>query len=617
MADTPPVARFVRILASALLREGEPSALAREAREALEGVFAAQKSLVLDVQFTGFSAKGQPVAGVDPVLLRAAGTLIMLRVTRVGFTADVTADDLETFLRAATRGAGDLGADGLLGAIREAQPRGIYVSTNAGETYRPPAPVRPAAAPTESEDAAPATPPTDPSASVSGDAEPSPRDSAQAVTEDAKAPASPSASADAQPDAGDSGDAVEAPGQPSRGASPFDAEEATDFSDFEFEEAFAAYPPPPAAQEPAGAASTVEPVAAPLAAAGDAGHGAMYQFFRASSGIVDPEANELPGMLRAAEALDRFDAVAQSCGRTAQRLIAGDRLDEAVVLLDALVAETQRPDRGRVFREAAVQGLRQVTTEPNMQRLADLIQREGADRAAIVRVFLFAGGEALAHLERVLFRTGDAGLRRLLFRTLAKSEGAAGRIITRALGDPAAGRARAMLEIAADPDMEPELALRWIGEAAAHPDAAVRTDAARHAATVGGRGGLRVLVDLLGDAAPAVKRAAVQGLATTGDAAAVPFLGRVLNDSADEDVQLAAVAALGKLGSAEAVPALAGVVNKRQLLGGKRLSRLKMAALAALGHIPAPAAREVLSATASGRDADLAAEARQILQLLD
>jgi HEAT repeat protein len=134
---------------------------------------------------------------------------------------------------------------------------------------------------------------------------------------------------------------------------------------------------------------------------------------------------------------------------------------------------------------------------------------------------------------------------------------------------------------------------------------------------VGGRGGLRVLLDLLGDRDPQIRRGAVQSLGTLGDAAAVPFLARLLNDD-DEELQVAAVGALGRIGSAEAVPALLGVLNRRAgLFGGKKLQRVKSAALAALARIPTAGAREVLASTAAGKDSDLASEARRILATLE
>src|SRR5215218_1310126 len=115
MSQPAPGSIFLRTLAAAALKEGDPAELAARAAQALEGVFKQQKSLVLDVQFTGFLFKGKPLGGVDSSLLHAAGQLIVMRITRVGFTPDATAEDLEIFFAGLARPAADLGADGIVG----------------------------------------------------------------------------------------------------------------------------------------------------------------------------------------------------------------------------------------------------------------------------------------------------------------------------------------------------------------------------------------------------------------------------------------------------------------------------------------------------------------------
>ncbi|HEX2208500.1 MAG TPA: HEAT repeat domain-containing protein, partial [Longimicrobium sp.] len=135
--------------------------------------------------------------------------------------------------------------------------------------------------------------------------------------------------------------------------------------------------------------------------------------------------------------------------------------------------------------------------------------------------------------------------------------------------------------------------------------------AAGTAAVLGGRGSMRVLVDLLNDPERLVRREAIAGLGTLGESAAVPFLARVLSD-ADEELQMAAAASLGRIGSGEALPALLGVVQKRSLLPLKKSTRGKVAALHAMARIDTPAAREAIAAIAQGRD-DMAEEARRIL----
>src|SRR5215213_8551812 len=130
MPQPPPGSEFLRALAAAALRDGDPAALAERAAAGLAGVFQSQKSLVLDVQFTGFLFKGKPLGGVDPTLLHAAGQLIVLRLSRVGFTPDASADDLRVFFETLALPPAELGPEGVLGRIAAARPHGIYLGAS-------------------------------------------------------------------------------------------------------------------------------------------------------------------------------------------------------------------------------------------------------------------------------------------------------------------------------------------------------------------------------------------------------------------------------------------------------------------------------------------------------
>lgn len=611
-------AEFLRLLASAALREGEPSILSPRANDALRDVFAQRKSLVLDVQFTGFSQKGQLVGGVDPVLLRAAGHLITLRVNRVGFTPDATDEGLTALFEAVAKTTADLAGEGVVGYLSRTQPRGIYLSTSTGEVYRPPAAPAPEPATTaesgstEGKTADPSPSPEVSTASVdttpSVDAETAAPPSAQSPSSD------PARSTDAARSTG-STDATEAerPAATS-GTAPLDDDEEFDLSAFEVVEEVpvlgsAAAPGAPAAAAPG------EPRAE---GGGEVGGHDMFHFFRAvKNDRTDEEAEELPRLLAEAENPTRFDELAQAATRAALRLVRSDLHAQAVDLLDALVREAERPDRTRIFRESAVQSLRRVGTGETLHHLADLLGNYGGqERERILRLFVFLGGDAIPLLETILFRTVDADLRRDIFTRLSAVEGMTPRILARAMNDPSPARAKMMLELAALPGVDPELSLKWVAEAAQHVDTTVRVEAARHASTVGGRGGLRVLLDLLNDPERVVKRAALQSLGVLGDAAAVPFLTRVLTESSDEELRIVSATSLGKIGSAEALPALIGIVNKRGFLGTRKDTRVKTAALAAVGKIPSPASREFLQSVAAGKDAELSEEARRALATL-
>jgi HEAT repeat protein len=576
-------ARFVRLLALAIQRDGEPSARAAEAHEALSEVLSAQKSLVLDVQFTGFASKGQPVGAVDPVVLRSAGHLITLRINRIGFTPDASAQDLEAVFAAAARGAGELGAGGLIGALAEAAPHGVYASTAAGDVYKP-APRR----------AAPAQAPPSTQAAASIETPPA----TEAATS-APAPATTAASSADEP----------APAGTGTSVWMGDDFERTELAEFEILDPF---------QElaaPAGGEAAAADSAAP---AGDApreepSSSDMYHFFRAA-GTDRRETEALPRLLRETANMSRYDELADAAAWETLLLLRSDAQAQAVEIIDTLVDEAQRADRSRLFRESALAALKRIGNADTLQRLAEGLSHGGVERDRILRFFSFTGGDAVALLEATLFRTADAELRGAVFRSLLASEGAGARLITAAVQDAGAVRVRTLLELVRGPGVDAELGRKWATEAAAHRDPAVRADAARTAAALGGRGSMRLLLDLLGDADRTVKREAVQGLGAVGEAAAVPFLTRTLNEG-DEDLQIAAAQALGRLGSAEALPALLAIVTKRSLLSLKKVTRPKLAALQAIAKIAAPGARDALQSVAGGRD-ELAEEARRLLATL-
>ncbi|HEU4884558.1 MAG TPA: HEAT repeat domain-containing protein [Longimicrobium sp.] len=574
-------ARFVRALASLVLHEGDASAHAHEAHAALQEVLATQKSLVLDVQFTGFSQKGHLVGGVDPLVLRASGHLITLRLNRVGFTPDASVEDLETFGSIVSRSSVELGVAGAIGALVLAQPHGLYASTGAGDVYKPP--TRTPAAPAPSAEPAPSPPESAAPAAEAAAETPG--------TSDGEAPA-----------------ATPAPGGPGM---PWDEEmESTELAEFEFIDDVAELSGAPAAEAGQPNAPSSFARAGDTAGREEPPSSDMYHFFRTTD-HSDQQAEALPRLLHEASTVTRFDELADSAARTALTLLKTDAHGQAIELLDALIREAERPDRTRFFRESALQALRRAGTTATLQRLLDQLPYAGADRDRILRFFVFLGADALLMLEGLLYRGGDPELRASIFRALLGVEGTADRLISHAVQDPNPVRTRTLLELASGGGTDPEIARRWAGEAAAHRDAAVRVDAARTSAAQGGRGALRILVDLLNDPERLVRREAIAGLGTLGESAAVPFLARLLNES-DEELQAAAAASLGRIGSGDALPALLGVVQKRSLLQLKKATRGKVAALHAIAKIDTPAAREALASISQGRD-ELAEEARRIL----
>jgi hypothetical protein len=349
--------------------------------------------------------------------------------------------------------------------------------------------------------------------------------------------------------------------------------ESTELAEFEFIDEPEELPGAPAAAEagqpsaPSTFARAGEPAGREEPPSSD-----MYHFFRTTD-HSDQQAEALPRLLHEASTVTRFDELAESAARTALMLL--------------------------------------KTDAATLHRLLDRLPFGGADRERILRFFVFLGADALLMLEGVLYRAADPELRAAVFRALVGVDGLPDRLIAHAVQDPNPVRTRTLLELASQGGTDPEIARRWAAEAAAHRDATVRVEAARTAAGQGGRGAMRVLVDLLNDPERLVRREAISGLGSLGESAAVPFLARLLNEG-DEELQAAAAGSLGRIGSGEALPALLTVVQKRSLLQLKKATRGKLAALHAIAKIDTPAAREALASISQGRD-EMAEEARRIL----
>lgn len=572
MTTAPPDLRFLHAFAGGVL--GEDSAAV--AAEALCDVLSTQKSLVLEVHFTGFTRGGAPLGDVDARLLRAASRCIILRINRLGFTAHADEDALTALFAVFASSPQEISRSGVVERLQERGVRGVYLSTSTGEVYRPP----PAGKPAPLEKCAPAEHAAPPEAAAPAEHAPNP------VSTNAHA-------------AGTAGSAIP-------GTAP--AAEERRLSEFDLVDVSA---PPTGLGRGKGRPAPPPPRLVPEEVPSDD----LYHFFRTASGSRGSrEGTEgLVQALHAADSVNRYNELVQGTLDAATECFDSGEEARGVGLLEALVTEAQREDRTRMYRDAAVQGMRRVATEQLLQRLAELLPGGVPLRGGLLRVLVFIGGDALTVAEGVAFRTGDAELRETIFRALLEVDPRNRRMLDRAMTDPVVTRTRTILELAFLPGLDPALPQHWAERAAMHPDAAVRLDVVRGAARIGGRTGLRLLLDRLADEDHLVRRTAICTLGETGDPAAVPFLSRILADSGDDDLQLETVGALGRIAALDALPVLIGILQKRQLFGGRKLLRLKLAAVAAISRLPGSQAGETLQGVADGKDAELADAARRAL----
>lgn len=477
-----PVLSLLAVLAAVVSGRRAPALSARVGQRVLGEALADRSSVVVEVRFTGLTARGTTVGGSNPEMLRAAGRLIMLKVSRLGFTAEAGEEDLRKLfdiLALPPRSLEERG--GFAAALAAASPFGIYASTTAGELYKPPA-----------------RPP-----------------------EHTPGPAS---SPDAAPEGGED-----------------------------------------------------------------------------SEGLVRS--------LAGANSVETFEAVARHIAGSLRLRLREGNLAAAVPLVQALVEEADRQERGEPFRDAARRHLHAAVSGDALEGLIAAVERAEPGTREIVGLLPGMGEEAALAFEELLIRSDDEELDACIFVTLARSGPARERLFGRATAEGRNPRARRLFALAGLPGLDPGFARRLAEAAAAHSDPQVRMEAARAVGAIGGRAGVRILAQLLSDRKRGVRLLAVTEMARVADPAAVPHLAELLDEGGDEEIEIAAVEALGEIGVPEAIPPLLAVLGRRQLFSGKRLQKRKVAAVRALGKVRDRRAREVLTHLASSRNTELAAEA--------
>lgn len=545
-----PVPDFLEAFAPMLVGHPPDEGVGR-ALDALNRHFESYPHLVLEVQFTGFYHRDQRVGVVNPTALHAAGQLIVLHVIRLGFLPQVGEKDLRCLAEVLSRAPSDLPAGGAVAALRERVPDGVLVATSGGEAYRPPERMAPP----------------------------------------------PAAASEAGPE-GEAGD------------QELEEEEGATLSFDLLDTPDDLAPPSPDAPPPAPAPSSRRGQTAP-----EEEEGGLFQLFRSTRASTGGEGAEaVADQLGRATNLASFDELAQIAARESGRLLEQRRDREAGLLLAALANAAAAGGRARLFRETALQALRGILRQHRVEAvLAALAAAEPERRTGFLALLLSLGDDTSRELEELFPRTDDPALRSDLLRALLADRKVADRVVSGALREGSPGRAASVLQAIDEAEVAASVAVGWLRAAVSHPSPEVRRLAAERAGRKG-REGVRLLVDLLVDADSGVRRAAVSELAASGSKPAVPFLASFISAEGDESLQIAAVEAVGEIGGQESLTPLLAIIRKRQLFGGKRLARLKAAALEALAKRPTGAGRNALRSLAQDDDRELAARARTLLE---
>jgi hypothetical protein len=254
-------------------------------------------------------------------------------------------------------------------------------------------------------------------------------------------------------------------------------------------------------------------------------------------------------------------------------------------------------------------------TAKGLGRLIEGIGQAPAEEVARIEGFLSATRWWIyPALLELLAESGDRMVRRSVLAVLGAEGGVPGPHLGPLFQDPRWYVVRNAVQLAAgshDPELPGQLErlLR-------HPDVRVRRETIRTLDTLGGGTALRALVKALADQDSSVRTLAVQSLGRQGSheheaMVSAQVEGHDFDTRPSEEIE-AFLVALAVMGKERAVPVLDRLWRRRLLRA--RPSAVRLAAIRALGAIPASAAQTVLMEAAKSRDAQVKRAATGALQ---
>lgn len=295
----------------------------------------------------------------------------------------------------------------------------------------------------------------------------------------------------------------------------------------------------------------------------------------------------------------------------------GDGLADECYRAILVLSDHSMGDGGRSGLQARVaDGLcKELASE---ERLVDLIDRASSDnvRTSVraTQVLLQLGEQAARPIFERLSSEQSAERAAQLTAILITLGEAALPLLMRAMGEPSNARAALAVRLGGElqnPVLVPDLVKVLEGSRPA-----LRRDAARSLAHIGGDTAIQALTSALGSDEPEIPEVAAMCLAALGSPrSAQPVMAALESALRERDTVRARelIRSLGQLGSERAVPKLVALMERRSLLRRRPLRELKLAALGALARLPGREALRSLERASGSSDAEIRARATQLL----
>jgi hypothetical protein len=318
--------------------------------------------------------------------------------------------------------------------------------------------------------------------------------------------------------------------------------------------------------------------------------GSLFEHFAARSGVTSAQLEELLRKLDVASERQRLEAVLGRLSVHVEEAAAGGDLDLACAILCRIADRELRLDNEEASRVFMLT-IRRLARGRLVRAIAARLPSVSAERKLLLAILTHAGEEGADAVIEHLVDATDRGHRRVYFDTLTHLKAGVTSLV-HMLGDSQWFVVRNAAELLG------KIGARDAEEALcgllSHHDERVRASATAALMQLGTARGRAAVIEALEDSAPTVRLYAAGALATGNPTQVVLPLIQALERERDDEVQAACLVALGRLASPDAVERLVAYAQPSRGLFKRNAVSVRLAAIQALGHVAAPAARATL-----------------------
>ncbi len=313
--------------------------------------------------------------------------------------------------------------------------------------------------------------------------------------------------------------------------------------------------------------------------------------------LSDLEIEELIALMKLEENDDRYCQLANLLQIKGQRLKKENSFDRLFPVLLSLLEQNANSRRNATQCECALAIFRQLSRNEMAEHLLDhLEEKDFAKQELVFRIFGKMEGDAADAVIRRMLTGHDLLARRTMAAALVSIGTPAVPQLMEVLKDGRWQVVRTAVSILGE--IGSRDAVQGLTQSAYHTDSRVRMEAISSLAKIGGREATQLLIDLLQDKNPAIKKQVIIWMGNTKNEKTLdPLLRLIMKGDItgkSETIKREAILAIGRIGDKRALDILYKLVKKRHWLARGYWDRIKLLAIEAIGQLGGEESKEFL-----------------------